>query len=110
MLAVMHARGSIGAAARQAALELHAVILTGSRPVLALLGTLGVPAGPCLVQVLGLGWSIKQFAQHGWQGAKLNQETASGILAAALTALADGKARLLLDRALESAAPRGIEA
>jgi hypothetical protein len=110
MLAVMHARGSIGAAARQAALELHAVILTGSRPVLALLGTLGVPAGPCLVQVLGLGWSIKQFAQQGWQGQKLNQETASGILVAALTSLADGKARLLLDRALEGAAPRGIEA
>jgi hypothetical protein len=110
MLAVMHARGSIGAAARQAALELHAVILTGSRPVLLLLGTLGVPAGPCLVQVLGLGWSIKEFARHGWQGAKLNQETASGILVAALTSLADGKARLLLDRALESAAPGGAKA
>jgi hypothetical protein len=68
MLAVMHARGSIGAAARQAALELHAVILTGSRPVLLLLGALGEPAGPCLVHVLGLGWPIKQWAAQGWKG------------------------------------------
>ena len=93
-----------------AALELHTVLLTGSPPVLLLLGILSVPAGSCLVHVLGLGWSLKQWAQQGWRGAKLNQETASGIFIAALTTLADGKARLLLDRALEGAAPRGAKA
>ena len=51
MLAVMHARCSIGAAARQAALELEAIILTGSRPVLLLLGTLVMLRAPSFMRV-----------------------------------------------------------
>lgn len=107
LLAVMEARGSISAAMRAAGAELHAVILTGSPPVLLLLGALGAPASSCLVHVLGRGWSLKEWAKDGWQGRKLVTETAAGILVGALAALAHGEPRLLLDRALEAAAPHG---
>jgi hypothetical protein len=71
MLAVMHSHGSITAEMHEAALQFHAVVLTGSHPVLLLLGSLGIPADPCLVHVLGLGWPLLHWARHGWQGHRL---------------------------------------
>lgn len=106
----MQAHGTITAAMSLAGSQLASCILTGAPPVLLLLGRLGWPAGSCLVHVLGLGWSLKDWAQDGWQGPPIAQETASGILTGALGALADGDARLLLDGALEAAARRGIAA
>jgi hypothetical protein len=107
MLAVMHSRGSISAEMNLAGGQLATVILTGSRPVSMLLGSLGLPAGSSLIHVLGLGWSLKEWAQQGWRGQAIAQETASGILIAALAALVDGKPRLLLDEALAEFARGG---
>jgi hypothetical protein len=107
MLAVMEAYGTITPEMRRAGLELRAVILTGSRPVLLLLGLLGIPSAACVVHVLGLGWGLRQWAQHGWHGRPIAQETASGILVGALAAIADGDPRLLLDQALAGAAGGG---
>jgi len=49
MLAMMEAYGTITPAMRQAGLDLRAVMMTGSRPVLLLLGLLGIPAAACVV-------------------------------------------------------------
>jgi hypothetical protein len=110
MLAVMESYGSITAEMRRAGLELHQVLMSGSRPVLQLLGLLGMPAAACIVAVIGRGQSLRQWARQGWQGQPVAQETASGILVAALASLADGLARLLLDEALARAAGGGIAA
>lgn len=51
-------------------------------------GGLGSPAGSCLWHVLGWERSVKEWAlQQGWSGRRVSQETASGILIAALGAL-----------------------
>jgi hypothetical protein len=110
MLAVMESRGSISPEMRRAGLELRAVLLGGSPPVLLLLGSLGRPAAACLVAVLGNGTPLRQWAQDGgWRGVAIAQETASGILIGALATLADGNARLLLDQALAGAADASAE-
>ena len=80
----MQTRGTIDDEMRQCALALHSVILSGSAPVLQLLGALGVPAASCLVHVLGHGWPLKKWAQHGWRGTPLSETTASEVLVAAL--------------------------
>jgi hypothetical protein len=51
-------------------------------------GGLGSPAGSCLWQVVGWEQSVKQWALHqGWNGRRVSQEAASGILIASLGAL-----------------------
>jgi Domain of unknown function (DUF6456) len=57
----------------------------------AALGALGgaaSPGGSCVWHVVGLQWSLKQWARHmGWNNRPLSQETASGILVGALGVL-----------------------
>ena len=51
-------------------------------------GGIASPAGSCLWHVLGWERSLKEWAQgQGWSGRRVSQETASGILIAALGAL-----------------------
>ncbi len=51
-------------------------------------GGLGSAGGSCLWHVLGWERSLKEWAlEQGWSGRKVSQETASGILIAALGAL-----------------------
>jgi hypothetical protein len=51
-------------------------------------GGLGSAGGSCLWHVLGLERSLKEWAlEQGWSGRRVSQETASGILIAALGAL-----------------------
>ncbi|MBV8457442.1 MAG: hypothetical protein JO122_12585 [Acetobacteraceae bacterium] len=51
-------------------------------------GGLGSPAGSCLWHVVGWERSLKEWAiEQGWSGRRVSQETASGILIAALGAL-----------------------
>ena len=107
----MEGYGSISSEMRRAGLELRAVLLGGAPPVLLLLGLLGGPAAACLVAVIGLGRPLRHWAQSGgWQGRPIAQETASGILVAALAALAHGRPRLLLDEALAEIAGGGLAA
>ena len=57
------------------------------RAVLAV-GGLGSPAGSCLWHVVGWERSLKEWAlEQGWNGRRVSQEAASGILIAALGAL-----------------------
>jgi hypothetical protein len=50
-----------------------------------MVGGLGSPAGSCLWHVVGWEQSLKQWAlEQGWNGHRVSQETASGILIAAL--------------------------
>jgi len=57
------------------------------RAILAV-GGLGSPAGSCLWHVVGWERSLKEWAiEQGWGGRPVSQETASGILIAALGAL-----------------------
>ena len=57
------------------------------RAILAV-GGLGSPAGSCLWHVVGWEQSLKEWAlEQGWSGRRVSQETASGILIAALGAL-----------------------
>ena len=52
-------------------------------------GGIGSPAGSCLWHVVGWERSLKEWAlEQGWSGRRVSQETASGILIAALGALA----------------------
>jgi hypothetical protein len=52
------------------------------------LGGMASPAGSCLWHVLGWELPVKEWAlQQGWSGRRISQETASGILIAALGAL-----------------------
>lgn len=52
-------------------------------------GGLTSPAGSCLWHVLGWECSLKEWAaEQGWSGRQVSQEAASGILVAALGALA----------------------
>ncbi|HZT90376.1 MAG TPA: DUF6456 domain-containing protein [Stellaceae bacterium] len=51
-------------------------------------GGIASPAGSCLWHVLGWECSLKEWAmEQGWSGRRVSQETASGILIAALGAL-----------------------
>jgi hypothetical protein len=51
-------------------------------------GGSGSPAGSCLWHVVGSEQSLKEWAlEQGWSGRRVSQETASGILIAALGAL-----------------------
>ena len=51
-------------------------------------GGLGSPAGSCLWHVVGWEQSLKEWAlEQGWNGRRVSQEAASGILIAALGAL-----------------------
>ena len=51
-------------------------------------GGIASPAGSCLWHVLGWERSLKEWAlEQGWSGRRLSQESASGILVAALGAL-----------------------
>ena len=51
-------------------------------------GGVGSPAGSCLWHVVGWERSLKEWAlEQGWNGRRVSQETASGILIAALGAL-----------------------
>ena len=51
-------------------------------------GGIGSPGGSCLWHVLGWECSVKAWAlQQGWNGRRVSQEAASGILVAALGAL-----------------------
>ena len=51
-------------------------------------GGLGSPAGSCLWHVLGWERSVKEWAlEQGWSGRRVSQESAAGILIAALGAL-----------------------
>src|SRR5262249_7547855 len=51
-------------------------------------GGIASPAGSCLWHVVGWECSLKHWAlQQGWSGRRVSQETASGILIAALGAL-----------------------
>ena len=53
-------------------------------------GGIASPAGSCLWHVLGWERSLKEWAQEqGWAGRRVSQEAASGILVAALGALAE---------------------
>jgi hypothetical protein len=57
------------------------------RAILAV-GGIGSPAGSCLWHVVGWERSLKEWAlEQGWSGRRVSQETASGILIAALGAL-----------------------
>ena len=52
-------------------------------------GGIGSPAGSCLWHVVGWEQSLKEWALgQGWNGRRVSQEAASGILIAALGALA----------------------
>jgi hypothetical protein len=51
-------------------------------------GGVGSPAGSCLWHVVGWEQSLKEWAlEQGWNGRRVSQETASGILIAALGVL-----------------------
>jgi len=51
-------------------------------------GGIASPAGSCLWHVIGWECSLKEWAiEQGWSGRRVSQETASGILVAALGAL-----------------------
>jgi len=51
-------------------------------------GGIGSPAGSCLWHVIGWERSLKEWAlEQGWSGRRVSQESASGILVAALGAL-----------------------
>ena len=53
------------------------------------LGGIASPAGSCVWHVVGCEWSVKEWAlREGWGGRPLSQEAASGVLVAALGALA----------------------
>jgi hypothetical protein len=57
------------------------------RAILAV-GGIGSPAGSCLWHVVGWQCSLKEWAlEQGWNGRRVSQEAASGILIAALGAL-----------------------
>jgi hypothetical protein len=48
-------------------------------------GGIGSPAGSCLWHVVGWEQSLKEWAlEQGWNGRRVSQETAAGILIAAL--------------------------
>ena len=88
MLAVMESYGTITPDMRRAALAFRAVILGAEPAVLRQLGALGGAGGSCVVAVLGLGRSLKDWARQGWRGRPIAQETAAGIFVAALAQLA----------------------
>jgi hypothetical protein len=53
------------------------------------LGGMSSPAGSCVWHVVGLQWSVREWAiRQGWGGRPVRQEQAQGILVAALGVLA----------------------
>lgn len=61
---------------------------------IAAVGGIASPAGSCLWHVLGWERSLKEWAlEQGWSGRRVSQESASGILIAALGALEVGYRR-----------------
>jgi hypothetical protein len=53
------------------------------------LGGINSPAGSCIWHVVGLDWSVREWAmRQGWSGRPVRQELAQGILVAALGTLA----------------------
>jgi hypothetical protein len=108
MLAIMERHGSITPTMADAATALAELL--GRGLALDLPGRLGPPAAECLFAVLRDEVPLRHWAKTGWFGKPLNQDTAAGILIAALGALAHGNARLLLDDALAAAARRGLGA
>jgi hypothetical protein len=51
-------------------------------------GGIASPGGSCLWHVVGCEWSVKEWAlREGWGGRPVSQETAAGVLIAALGAL-----------------------
>ena len=56
--------------------------------VLQTVGGMASPAGSCLWHVVGCEWTLKDWAlREGWNGRNPSQETASGILIGALSAV-----------------------
>ncbi len=69
------------------ALRIEAARATVWRAIQAV-GGIASPAGSCLWHVLGWERSLKEWAlEQGWSGRRVSQESASGILIAALGAL-----------------------
>jgi Domain of unknown function (DUF6456) len=72
--------------------ELHDRQLDAQRRVheaMQALGGIGSPAGSCVWHVVGLQWSVREWAiRQGWNERPVRQEQAQGILVAALGVLA----------------------
>ena len=74
-------------AAEPASLRIEAARAAVWRAIRAV-GGIASPAGSCLWHVVGWEHSLKEWALHrGWSGRRVSQESASGILVAALGAL-----------------------
>jgi hypothetical protein len=83
----------VGISSRSRAGDEPGLRIEGARDVvwraIQAVGGIGSPAGSCLWHVVGWERSLKEWAQEqGWSGRRVSQEAASGILIAALGALA----------------------
>ena len=90
--ALDYSRPRDGAAARHRGGEEPGSRVEGARQTvwraILAVGGLGSPGGSCLWHVVGWERSLKEWAlEQGWSGRRVSQETASGILIAALGAL-----------------------
>src|ERR1700757_3535350 len=80
-------RGSISSSGEEPSIRIEHAREVVWRAILAV-GGLGSAGGSCLWHVLGWERSLKEWAlEQGWSGRRVSQETASGILIAALGAL-----------------------
>jgi hypothetical protein len=80
-------RGSISSSGEEPGIRIEHAREVVWRAILAV-GGLGSAGGSCLWHVLGWERSLKEWAlEQGWSGRRVSQETASGILIAALGAL-----------------------
>jgi Domain of unknown function (DUF6456) len=82
----------VGSSSRFGAADEPGLRIEGARNVvwraIQAIGGIGSPAGSCLWHVVGWERSLKEWAlEQGWSGRLVSQETASGILIAALGAL-----------------------
>ena len=78
-----------GGAARRELSETQAEARRRVARTLERLGGIASPAGSCLWHVVGCEWSVKDWAlRQGWGGRPISQEAASGMLVAALGAIA----------------------
>jgi len=83
----------VGISSRSRAGDEPGLRIEGARDVvwraIQAVGGIGSPAGSCLWHVVGWERSLKEWAlEQGWSGRRVSQEAASGILIAALGALA----------------------
>ena len=83
----------VGISSRSRAGDEPGLRIEGARDVvwraIQAVGGIGSPAGSCLWHVVGCERSLKEWAlEQGWSGRRVSQEAASGILIAALGALA----------------------